>query len=142
EVDRTAGEIAKSLGYNVSSAGMEAIKGLTQLFGGNGRLNSGLTFDEDTYAKAKPHFQAMLKDAQAAGKDIKDFIRLVLQQFGSGVKPYIIRFANDQRDEVTNEQPANGAQDQGRAQEVRGGRGDSQPGTAPADSGDVAPRQP
>ncbi|QLI49470.1 hypothetical protein vBPaeMUSP25_31 [Pseudomonas phage vB_PaeM_USP_25] len=47
-----------------------------------------------------------------------------------------------QENEVRDEQPANGAQDQGRAQEVRGGRGDSQPGTAPADSGDVAPRQP
>jgi N12 class adenine-specific DNA methylase/GGDEF domain-containing protein len=99
EVERTAGDIAKSLGYNVSSAGLEAIKGLTELFGGNGRLNSGLTFDEETYAKAKPHFKAMLADAQAAGRDLKDFIRLVLQTFGTGVKPYIIRFANDQRDE-------------------------------------------
>lgn len=47
-----------------------------------------------------------------------------------------------QDNEARNEQPANGAQDQGRAQEVRGGRSSAQPGSASADSGDVAPRQP
>lgn len=104
DVERTAGEIAKSFGYNVSSAGMEAIKGLTELFGGSGRLSSGLTFDEETYAKAKPHFQAMLRDAQAAGHDLAQFVRTVLQSFGTGVKPYIIRYANDLRDEVAQPQ--------------------------------------
>jgi len=54
-----------------------------------------LAFDEKTYAKAKPHFQAMLKDAQAAGRDLSDFIRTVLAHFGSGIKPYVIRFAKE-----------------------------------------------
>lgn len=96
--DRTAGQIAKSLGVNLSAAGGEAVKGLTELFGAKGRLSSGLTFDEETYAKAKPHFKAMLADFEAAGKDLRDFIRAVLDNFGAGVKPYIIQFAQDLRD--------------------------------------------
>lgn len=47
-----------------------------------------------------------------------------------------------QENEVRNEQPTDGAQDQGRAQEVRGRGRDPQPGAASADSGDVASRQP
>jgi len=153
DVERTAGEIAKSFGYNVSSAGMEAIKGLTELFGGSGKLSSGLTFDEETYAKAKPHFQAMLRDAQAAGHDLAQFVRTVLQSFGTGVKPYIIRYANDLRDEVAQPQEnTNGtdstqpAVDRGNPAGVpgaAGGRGnDAQSGSAPADSDGVASGEP
>ncbi len=98
-VDRTASEIAKSMGVNLGSAGTNALKGLTKLFGGNGRLNSGLSFDEETYAEAKPHFQAMLKDFDAAGRDLKDFIRALIDAFGTGIKPYLLRFAQELRDE-------------------------------------------
>lgn len=103
DVSRTAGEIAKSLGVNMSGAGMNALEGLTKLFGGPGRLNSGLSFDEETYAKAKPHFAAALADIQAAGKDLRDFIRALVGQFGDGVKPYILRFAQDIREEQAGE---------------------------------------
>ena len=97
-VKRTSGEIAKSLGYNLSSAGHNALEGLTTLFGGSGKLSSGLTFDPETYAKAKPHFEAMLRDAQAAGTDLADFIRSLVEAFGSGIKPYLRQFAADLRD--------------------------------------------
>jgi len=96
-VDRTAGEIAKSLGFNLSSAGENGLKGLVKLFGGKGKMSSGLSFDEKTYAEAKPHFEAMLADAQAAGHDILDFIRKMVAKFGSGIEPYLIRFAADLR---------------------------------------------
>ncbi|MFD3300236.1 LPD38 domain-containing protein [Aquipseudomonas alcaligenes] len=99
DVKRSAGEIAKSLGVNMSSAGMNALEGLTQLFGGPGRLSSGLSFDEDTYAKAKPLFAAAMRDIEAAGKDLRDFIRALLSQFGDGVKPYILRYAQDIKQE-------------------------------------------
>jgi hypothetical protein len=73
---------------------------LNTLFGRMpGAINQVLDFDEKTYAEAKPHFQVMLDDAQAAGRDVRDFIRLVLDNFGSGVKPYLLRYANDLRDE-------------------------------------------
>lgn len=99
DVSRSAGEIAKSLGVNMSSAGMNALEGLTKLFGGPGRLNSGLSFDEETYAKAKPFFAAAMRDIEAAGKDLRDFIRALLSQFGDGVKPYILRYAQDIKQE-------------------------------------------
>jgi len=97
DVDRTAGEIAKSLSVNLSSAGQNALTGLTKLFGSSGKLSAGLTFDEDTYAKAKPHFQALLRDFQAAGKDLRDLIRELVNMLGTGARPYILRFAQDLR---------------------------------------------
>ncbi|HEU4617099.1 MAG TPA: strawberry notch C-terminal domain-containing protein, partial [Gammaproteobacteria bacterium] len=114
-VERTTKEIAKSLGYNLTSAGENALKGLTELFGGPGKLNSGLTFDEDTYARAKPHFEAMLRDAQAAGKDLADFIRSLVNAFGSGIKPYLRRFAADLRNGNALGQPGNLERDRGNA---------------------------
>ncbi|MCG5533094.1 N-6 DNA methylase [Halorhodospira sp. 9621] len=99
-VERTAAEIAKSMGGNLSSAGQEAVSGLAALFGAKaGRLSSGLSFDENTYQQAKPHFQAMLRDFQAAGKDLRAFIRAVLDNFGTGIKPYVLRFARDLQEE-------------------------------------------
>jgi len=79
-VDRTAKQIASSMGVNLSNAGTEALKGLTELFGGKGKLSSGLSFDEQTYAKAKPHFQQMMRDFDAAGRDLKDLISGDLRQ--------------------------------------------------------------
>jgi hypothetical protein len=67
------------------------------LFGAddNGRLNSGLSFDEDTYAKAKPHFKKSYEATLKAGKSLKEFVRIVAKSFGAKVKPYLIKFADD-----------------------------------------------
>lgn len=110
EVSRAASDIAKSLGVNMSNAGMNALEGLTKLFGGPGRLNSGLSFDEETYAKAKPFFAAALADVQAAGKDLRDFIRALVGQFGDGVKPYILRYAQDLKQEQGSERTDSGVE--------------------------------
>ncbi len=99
DVKRTAGQIAKSLGGNLSDASLNALEGLTQLFGGPGRLSSGLSFDEETYAKAKPHFRQVMSDLEAAGKDVRDLLVALVQAFGDGVKPYILRFAQDLKEE-------------------------------------------
>ena len=121
--DRTASEIAESLGGNLSSAGGNAVKGLTELFGGKGRMNSGLSFDEATYARAKPHFQALLRDVEAAGQDLRDFIRLVLDQFGTAVKPYLMRFAQDVRaGNIDLSAPEEGADVQPGTQDAAGDR--------------------
>lgn len=97
--ERGAAEIAKSAGVNLTNAGKNALKGLDELFGGPGRLNSGLSFDPETYAKAKPHFEQMLKDFQAAGKDVADFIRALIKRYGTGVRPYALQFAREQREQ-------------------------------------------
>lgn len=76
----------------------EAMTGLAKLFGGSpGRLNSfPAGFDEDTYNKAKPHFKAALTAFQEAGKTLKDLFKLLIKQFGDGVKPYAMQFARDE----------------------------------------------
>lgn len=60
---------------------------------------AGLGFDEATYRAAKPHFKALLADFQASGKSLKDFVRAIMEIFGSTTKPYLLRFAADLRSE-------------------------------------------
>ncbi len=103
--ETTKDELARLLKAEASNESRkldEPIKGLTAPLGGDNRFGGGLTFDDETYAKAKPHFQAMLADTEAAGKDLRDFIQLVVRSFGSGVKPYILKFAGDLREEYSN----------------------------------------
>lgn len=58
--------------------------------------------DEETYAKAKPHFRAAFDSVQAAGKDLRDFFRFIVDNFGATVKPYVMRFVQETRDELAN----------------------------------------
>lgn len=89
--------IAEATKLGVKGAS-EALTGLAKLFGGSpGRLNSfGAGFDEETYQKAKPHFKEALAAFQAAGKTLKDLFKLLISQFGDGIKEYAIRFAKDE----------------------------------------------
>ena len=63
---RPTAEVAKSAAENLTDSADKAFEALYHLFGGN-KLSAGFTFDEDTYAKAKPLFE------QAAQK-FKDFL--------------------------------------------------------------------
>lgn len=76
----------------------EALKGLAKLFGGRpGQLNSfPAGFDEETYNAAKPHFKAALTAFQEAGKTLKDLFKMLIGQFGDGIKDYAIQFAKDE----------------------------------------------
>lgn len=98
ENPRSAGAIAKSLGINATSSFTNAIDGLTELFGGGRNLNSGFSFDEQTYQKAKPYFVQAARNVADAGKDLKELFRVLLDAFGADLKPYILRFARDLRD--------------------------------------------
>ena len=103
---RKAGDAAKSAAKNTADGFQNAIAGLGKLFGGNGRLSSGLTFDEQTYQQAKPLFAAAVANFKQAGADIKDVMKAVMlsvrEQFGDAVlgnmKPYVVRFVEDVRD--------------------------------------------
>jgi N12 class adenine-specific DNA methylase/tRNA1(Val) A37 N6-methylase TrmN6 len=75
----------------------ETLEALSKLFGGNGTLRSGVGFDEETYAKAKPHFEKALEAYQSAGRTLLDLFKLLIQQFGSGVRPYLIHFAKERK---------------------------------------------
>jgi len=104
---RTAGEAAVSAARE-TGAGIEDIaKGLEQLFGGKGRLGSGLQFDEETYAKAKPFLIAGVQHFKQAGQDIREAIRLLLiylrekaamtAEAINRMKPYVVRFVEELR---------------------------------------------
>lgn len=97
--DKSAAKlIAEAAKLGVTGAN-EALSGLAKLFGGSngGRLNSfPAGFDEQTYKAAKPHFKAALTAFQEAGKSLKDLFKLLIQNFGDGVKEYAIQFAKDE----------------------------------------------
>lgn len=103
---RGAGAAAKSAAKNTAAGLADAIAGLGKLFGGNGRLSSGLTFDEETYEKAKPLFKSAIAHFKDAKNDLKavmrEIVRMVVEQFGPHVagnmKPYATRFVADVRD--------------------------------------------
>lgn len=100
---RTAGQAAASAAKSTASALANAIDGLGALFGGGGKFNSGLSFDEQTYAKAKPLFQAAIANLGEAGQDLREamraVVRMVLDKFGAqaaqNMKPYVVRFVSD-----------------------------------------------
>ena len=97
-LDKDAAElIAKAAKLGVKGAD-EALKGLSKLFGAGPATFQSFPggFNEDTYKAAKPHFKAALEAFQEAGKTLKDLFKVLIEQFGAGVRPYAIRFAQDE----------------------------------------------
>lgn len=89
----TATDLAKQFAKEGVTGIDEALTGLTKLFGGAAKF--GPAFDEDTYNQAKPHFQAALDATVAAGKTAKDFVRILVKQFGAVIAPYVKRFMQE-----------------------------------------------
>jgi len=58
-------------------------------------------FDEDTYAKARPHLEATWECFSEEGKGIKDYFRFLIEQFGPDIKPYVMRFLGELKQEPT-----------------------------------------
>ena len=75
----------------------EALKGLVKLFGGNKIKSFPAGLDKEAYEQAKPHFEAALKAFQAAGRTLKDLFKFLIQNFGEGIKPYAIAFAQEKQ---------------------------------------------
>ncbi|TVM31155.1 LPD38 domain-containing protein [Oceanidesulfovibrio marinus] len=78
----------KRAATETATAADEALRGLYELFGGAdaGRLASGFTFDEETFRRAKPHFQRAFESALAAGKSAVEAVREVVTRTVSGLK--------------------------------------------------------
>lgn len=152
---RTATQAAASAATNSAKALANAIDGLGALFGGHGKLSSGLSFDEQTYAKAKPLFQAAVANLGDAGKDIKEamraVVRMVMDKFGAqavqNMKPYVVRFIEETstatstiaKPETTAQNDSNElTANQGQGQGDQGPRGTDQSGSGQADQKGVA----
>lgn len=100
-----AGQAAVEVGQGLKST----MDGLAALFGGKGKLSSGLTFDEETYQQAVPFFKDAVRHFKEAAKDAREAIRLLIQAMMGGgydkaviasMKPYAIRFVSDVRNGV------------------------------------------
>ena len=114
---RTGTQAAASAVKNTAAALNSAIDGLGALFGAKsgGRMGSGLSFDENTYAQAKPLFIQAVSSLKNASADIREAMRAVIQmvtaKFGREVtenmKPYIVRFASDVRDGTISQEELN-----------------------------------
>lgn len=111
----------------------EALTGLAELFGGKSKFTSGFVFDEDTYAKAKPHFKKSLEEFVAAGKSLKEFLQFILENFGEGIKPYLRQFHQDVSDGRIEIKGVNDVQPTAQAQ-----AGTIRPRAQPADQVDTA----
>lgn len=101
---RTAPEAAKSAVKNTAEGVDAALDGLIELFGGKDQINSGLTFSKETYEKAKPMFIDAARHFGAAGQDIRDVMRAVIQALVEkgldpagirNMKPYVVQFTKD-----------------------------------------------
>jgi N12 class adenine-specific DNA methylase len=102
---RTAGNAAKSAAKNTAMGLAEVAKGLDALFSPKGKLGAGPSFDEETYAKAKPFFMAGVAHFAEAGRDIKamidELVKHLVQTAGMGreaivaMRPYLKQFAQD-----------------------------------------------
>lgn len=92
---KTAADIAaEAAKAGVKGAG-EALKGLHELFGGGELMGSGFAFNEQTYARAKPHFKEAYEQFKKAGRSIKEFFQFVAQNMGETARPYLKRFIQD-----------------------------------------------
>jgi len=58
-------------------------------------------FDEDTYAKARPHFEATWECFSEEGKGIKEYFRFLIEKFGPDIKPYVMRFMRELKKDPT-----------------------------------------
>ena len=81
----------------------ETMKGLYELFGGSTLKSFPAGFDSETYAKAKPHFEAAFKAFKEAGLGLKEFLAEMRKQLGDKVKPYLRYFIQEKMG--VNEEP-------------------------------------
>jgi N12 class adenine-specific DNA methylase len=95
---KTASDIAKEGGIAALDGVKNAMAGLDKLFGGKNRLGSGLSFDEDTYAQAKPEFVKAWNNAKQVGYSLKELMQYFHDQFGKIIRPYLSRFLQDVKD--------------------------------------------
>lgn len=99
-VKRTSQEILSSLSDNAKTTISEATKGLTDLFGGEGLKSFPGGIDEETYAKAKPHFEKAWASLKSAGKDFSDLVSVLVSEFGEKIRPYLDKFIGERVSKV------------------------------------------
>ena len=88
---KTAPSLA-AVGKHAALGTSAAFKGLDALFGRKGTLGSGLAFDEETWAKARPLFNEAYREFVEAGKALRDFLNYIIEAHGNSAIPYLKRW--------------------------------------------------
>lgn len=141
--ERSSSEILKATASSGVKGADEALKGLYELFGGKSLKAFPGAVDEDTYRAAKPHFDAALENFRAAGKSLREFFAFLIDQFGSGIQPYVMKYMQEKQqesgilevteeEEVSHDNTADDSTGQGSLES-------DQPGSVSADGGQQRP---
>lgn len=101
---RRTADVAKSAAENLTDSADKAFEALYHLFGGN-KLSAGFTFDEDTYAKAKPLFEQAAQKFKDFLGDSRELVRRMVAHMRDALgwprhvmeemQPYFERFITD-----------------------------------------------
>lgn len=102
-LQKTGGQILGEAAGHAKEGIGSGLKGLDALFGRKGTLGSAPNFDEDTWAKAKPHFNQAFDEFVAAGKSLKEFVRYILDAYNETIRPYLSRWYKEKAQEASNE---------------------------------------
>lgn len=102
----TPADALKDAARSAAAGVKEGFAGLDALFGRKGTLGSGPAFDEETWQKAKPHFEAAFREFVAAGKSLKEFVRFILDTYNDAIIPYLKRWHTDHATAATQPEPA------------------------------------
>ena len=141
--ERSASEILKAAASSGVKGADEALKGLYELFGGKSLKAFPGAVDEETYRAARPHFDAALENFRAAGKSLREFFAFLIDQFGSGIQPYVMKYMQEKQqesgilevteeEEVSHDNTADDSTGQGSLES-------DQPGSVSADGGQQRP---
>jgi len=89
------------VGKHLVEGAKSSFEALDQLFGRGTHMGAlGPTFDENTYAAAKPHFAKAWSEYVKAGATLQEYIQYVLGRFGNGVRIYLKQFLADMQEEA------------------------------------------
>ena len=95
---KTVDEIISAISKEGVEGVGESIKGLYELFGGASLKSFPGSMNDETYAKAKPHFESALDHFIKVGKGLHEFAATIIKQFGDNIRPYLKRFVQEKRD--------------------------------------------
>ena len=108
---RTKAELASSAAKGVGRGTKKSIQALGELFSPKNKLGEGISFDEDTWRKAKPIFLEAATEFAGAFRDMTEFARMLVNElraagFGMDVlkemRPYLERFTQEVKNGTIN----------------------------------------
>jgi hypothetical protein len=128
---RTTAEVAKEAAGDIAESADAAMAALVKMFGGGtGRLGSMPSFDEETYARAKPFFERAAAKFSDFIDNVEELVRRMVGEMSRAfgltrdgmerMRPYLRRFMDDVRSgaikftrragggKVKTEEPSNG----------------------------------